>query len=121
MHSGGLLMATPHYVRAPRREMARGISRNTFAVFMQPDVYEPMDCPPGGCLLTRLVTAVSCEGTAFPLFMHMKAPTVRTGDPIPSSLDEVNKLQIGRAICMVVFVFCGGRDYSTATPRVHDH
>ncbi|EFJ42026.1 hypothetical protein VOLCADRAFT_43246, partial [Volvox carteri f. nagariensis] len=45
VHSGGLLMATPHYVRAPRSHLAGGISRNTFAVFMQPDVGEPMDCP----------------------------------------------------------------------------
>ncbi|GLI59118.1 hypothetical protein VaNZ11_000949 [Volvox africanus] len=47
VHSGGLLMATPHYVRAPRSQLAQGISRNTFAVFMQPDVLERMDCPPG--------------------------------------------------------------------------
>ncbi|GLC37671.1 hypothetical protein PLESTB_000800500 [Pleodorina starrii] len=47
VQSGGLLMATPHYVRAPRAQLARGISRNTFAVFMQPDVMEPINCPPG--------------------------------------------------------------------------
>lgn len=34
--SGGLLRATPHCVRAPRRDMCGGVSRNTLAVFMQP-------------------------------------------------------------------------------------
>ena len=35
IQSGGLLRATPHYVRAPG-SAAAGVSRNTFAVFMQP-------------------------------------------------------------------------------------
>lgn len=47
VHSGGLLRATPHYVRAAQGPAAAGISRNTFAVFMQPDVEEPMACPQG--------------------------------------------------------------------------
>ncbi|GFR46408.1 hypothetical protein Agub_g7990 [Astrephomene gubernaculifera] len=47
VHSGGLLMATPHYVRAARGPGAAGVSRNTFAVFMQPNVMESMECPPG--------------------------------------------------------------------------
>ncbi|KAG2454590.1 hypothetical protein HYH02_000431 [Chlamydomonas schloesseri] len=47
VHSGGLLQATPHFVRSARGIAAAGISRNTFAVFMQPNVEEPMDCPPG--------------------------------------------------------------------------
>ena len=34
--SGGLLQATPHCVKAPRREVSGGVSRNTLAVFMQP-------------------------------------------------------------------------------------
>ena len=35
IHSGGLLRATPHHVRTPSVPAA-GVSRNTFAVFMQP-------------------------------------------------------------------------------------
>lgn len=31
VHSGGLLQATPHYVRAASGTAAAGISRNTFA------------------------------------------------------------------------------------------
>lgn len=45
--SGGFLHATPHYVRAPSTEQAEGISRNTFAVFMQPQWDVSMDPPPG--------------------------------------------------------------------------
>jgi hypothetical protein len=48
IHSGGLLMATPHYVRTAVGPGAAGVSRSTFAVFMQPGVKEPMDVPPGG-------------------------------------------------------------------------
>ncbi|KAG2436404.1 hypothetical protein HXX76_006708 [Chlamydomonas incerta] len=47
VHSGGLLQATPHYVRSARGVAAAGVSRNTFAVFMQPNVDERMDCPAG--------------------------------------------------------------------------
>ena len=46
VHSGGLLVATPHCVRAPAVG-AGGIARNTFAVFMQPHFEAPMDAPPG--------------------------------------------------------------------------
>lgn len=38
VHSGGALRATPHYVRAAKGPKAAGVARNTFAVFMQPDV-----------------------------------------------------------------------------------
>lgn len=47
VHSGGLLRATPHYVRAAYGPGAVGVSRDTFAVFMQPSVSEPMDAPAG--------------------------------------------------------------------------
>ena len=36
VHSGGLLRGTPHAVFAPRPHLSGGVSRNTFAVFMQP-------------------------------------------------------------------------------------
>eukprot|EP00899_Mesostigma_viride_P009496 jgi/Mesvir1/18548/Mv17066-RA.1 len=45
VHSGGLLQATPHYVAAPKGAAAARISRNTFAVFMQPQWDEPMEPP----------------------------------------------------------------------------
>lgn len=46
IHSGGLLKATPHYVKSPNPELMHGIARNTFAVFMQPEWSEPLDVPP---------------------------------------------------------------------------
>ncbi len=50
MHSGNLLQATPHYVKAATSgEGSKGVSRNTFATFMQPDVLEPLEFPLGGC------------------------------------------------------------------------
>ncbi|GAX83909.1 hypothetical protein CEUSTIGMA_g11333.t1 [Chlamydomonas eustigma] len=47
IHSGGLLHATPHYVRAAAQSRSQGVSRNAFAVFMQPDMLEPLDVPEG--------------------------------------------------------------------------
>lgn len=44
VHSGGVLQATPHAVRGSN---ARGVSRETFAVFMEPMWHEPMVCPEG--------------------------------------------------------------------------
>jgi hypothetical protein len=55
----GLLHATPHYVRAARPELARGVSRNTFAVFMQPDVSFVMRPPRG---LTAAAAAAHAAG-----------------------------------------------------------
>ena len=46
VHSGGLLRATPHGVRAASGPAAAGVSRNTFAVFMQPKWDTPMAPPP---------------------------------------------------------------------------
>lgn len=42
IHSGGVLQATPHAVRGSSME---GVSRETFAVFMEPMWSEPMDYP----------------------------------------------------------------------------
>jgi len=47
IHSGGLLVATPHYVKAPNIKLMGDVARNTFAVFMQPEWDEPMDIPKG--------------------------------------------------------------------------
>jgi len=46
IHSGGVLQATPHCVRGAQGEKARGIARDTFAVFMEPMWMERMDVPP---------------------------------------------------------------------------
>jgi len=45
IHSGGLLQATPHCVRGATGQKAVGISRETFAVFMEPGWDEKMDPP----------------------------------------------------------------------------
>jgi isopenicillin N synthase-like dioxygenase len=42
IHSGGILQATPHAVRGTS---VPGVSRQTFAVFMEPNWNEPMSCP----------------------------------------------------------------------------
>jgi len=47
IHSGGILQATPHAVRGPLGENSTGISRETFAVFMEPMFGEKMDIPKG--------------------------------------------------------------------------
>jgi len=47
IHSGGLLQATPHAVRGASGEKARGISRQTFAVFMEPEYDGTMELPAG--------------------------------------------------------------------------
>lgn len=44
IHSGGFLQATPHAVRGSG---VAGVSRSTFAVFMEPGWDEPMGCPEG--------------------------------------------------------------------------
>jgi isopenicillin N synthase-like dioxygenase len=48
IHSGGIMQATPHAVRG---SCVKGVSRETFAVFMEPMWMEPMTAPP----------SVSCE------------------------------------------------------------
>lgn len=47
VHSGGALRATPHCVRGASGPASIGISRETFAVFMEPMWNEPMDLPAG--------------------------------------------------------------------------
>ena len=47
IQSGGVLRATPHTVRAPKMNPNCSISRNTFAVFIQPDVCAQIEPPPG--------------------------------------------------------------------------
>ncbi|KAL4853898.1 hypothetical protein ACK3TF_005139 [Chlorella vulgaris] len=50
IQSGGLLRGTPHCVVAPRQDLSAGVSRNTFAVFMQPRWDCPVDLPAGARL-----------------------------------------------------------------------
>ena len=47
IHSGGILQATPHGVRGAKGEASKGISRETLAVFMEPDFDYPMDLVKG--------------------------------------------------------------------------
>lgn len=47
MHSGGLLRGTPHCVVAPRAALSAGVSRETFALFMQPRWDAALDAPAG--------------------------------------------------------------------------
>ena len=49
IHSGGLLQATAHMVRAAE---SPGISRSTLAVFMEPGPFELMNCPEGSDIET---------------------------------------------------------------------
>jgi isopenicillin N synthase-like dioxygenase len=44
IHSGGVLQATPHAVRGSNQA---GVTRETFAVFMEPNWTEPMEVPEG--------------------------------------------------------------------------
>ena len=45
VHTGGLLQATPHAVRGCKK--GSGISRSTFAVFIEPEYHSSMNLPPG--------------------------------------------------------------------------
>jgi len=47
IHSGGILQATPHCVRGSPSPKDNPISRETFAVFMEPEWNEDMDLPGG--------------------------------------------------------------------------
>lgn len=51
--SGGFLKATPHAVAPVRPELGRGISRSTFATFMQPDMTSYID-PPGAISMEKI-------------------------------------------------------------------
>lgn len=55
IHSGGLLVATPHCVRAAQGVDALGVARSTFALFMQPHWDEPMDLPPGAGPMEQVI------------------------------------------------------------------
>eukprot|EP00164_Ancoracysta_twista_P004273 GFYU01005757.1.p1 GENE.GFYU01005757.1~~GFYU01005757.1.p1 ORF type:complete len:374 (+),score=149.88 GFYU01005757.1:63-1184(+) len=47
VHSGGILQATPHCVRAAKGPGSDGVSRESFAVFMEPEWDEAMTVPEG--------------------------------------------------------------------------
>ena len=47
IHTGGVLQATPHAVRGPSGQTAAGISRETMAVFMEPEYSGEMTLPAG--------------------------------------------------------------------------
>eukprot|EP01090_Pellita_catalonica_P015373 TRINITY_DN415_c0_g1_i5.p1 TRINITY_DN415_c0_g1~~TRINITY_DN415_c0_g1_i5.p1 ORF type:complete len:269 (+),score=54.58 TRINITY_DN415_c0_g1_i5:52-858(+) len=47
INSGGIIMATPHAVQAIKYPESKGVSRETFAVFMQPDSEKVLVIPEG--------------------------------------------------------------------------
>jgi hypothetical protein len=80
VQSGGLLRATPHYVRACRGPGASGTTRSTFALFMQPDVTQRLDAPPGACVgVTPCTHSVMCVQMAE---VHLALVFVSTYDSI---------------------------------------
>jgi hypothetical protein len=70
-----MLHATPHYVRAARPELAAGVSRNTFAVFLQPDVSYVMRPPRG---LAAAATAAPTSPAARPRGAPAASPSKLT-------------------------------------------
>jgi isopenicillin N synthase-like dioxygenase len=62
IQSGGLLQATPHAVMT----YCPGVSRESFALFMQPDFEAPLDVPPGK-------TVEDCQGVTSPLVPPLAA------------------------------------------------
>lgn len=61
VHSGGILQATPHCVRAALKDSA-GVSRGTMAVFMEPEWPHAMTCPglkPGDSIKATLQQSAS--------------------------------------------------------------
>ena len=74
IHSGGLLRATPHCVRAAGGAAAAGIARNAFAVFMQPNWDATMDAP-GGAEGDALGVPQHRSGTTFGEFAHAMLTT----------------------------------------------
>ena len=74
IHSGGLLRATPHCVRAAGGAAAAGIARNAFAVFMQPNWDAAMDAP-GGAKGDALGVAQHRDGMTFGEFAHAMLTT----------------------------------------------
>lgn len=47
IHSGGILQATPHAVRGCKKDGCQGVSRESFAVFMEPEYFGEMKIPRG--------------------------------------------------------------------------
>lgn len=47
IHSGGILQATPHAVRGCSKHVCSGVSRESFAVFMEPEYFTKMTIPTG--------------------------------------------------------------------------
>ena len=74
IHSGGLLRATPHCVRAAGGAAAAGIARNAFAVFMQPNWDAAMDAP-GDAEGDALGIPQHRKGMTFGQFAHAMLTT----------------------------------------------
>jgi isopenicillin N synthase-like dioxygenase len=74
IHTGGLLVATPHCVRAAR---APGVSRSTFAVFLQPSYDCPMEAP--GCGAEQVGVPGWEEGQDFGAFSKARIAAYYSG------------------------------------------
>jgi hypothetical protein len=86
VHSGGVLQATPHAVRG---SSVPGISRETFAVFMEPMWTEPMNFPAEASLET--VQSQSSASNLPPGVPPLKArwnPTQTFGEFTDSTLNS---------------------------------
>ena len=86
IHSGGILQATPHAVRGSK---VAGISRETFAVFMEPNWTEPMTCPLGiepAAAQTQAAAATLPPGV--PSLASRWNPTQSFGDFTDSTLSS---------------------------------
>jgi isopenicillin N synthase-like dioxygenase len=69
VHSGGLLRATPHCVRAAGGAAAAGVARNALAVFLQPQWDAPMDAP-ASADVAQLGVPPHSVGNSFGEFAH---------------------------------------------------
>mmetsp|Transcript_7875 Transcript_7875/g.16439 ORF Transcript_7875/g.16439 Transcript_7875/m.16439 type:complete len:391 (+) Transcript_7875:270-1442(+) len=71
IQSGGVLQATPHAVQPPRN--GQGVTRESFAVFLEPEFEEPLNVPPGKTVDDCQGTDIKLPPTVVPLRKRWKA------------------------------------------------
>jgi hypothetical protein len=72
IQSGGLLQATPHAVRPGSSSSSSMISRESFAVFMEPEFNTPLNIPVGKTVHDCQEHNVKLPGTVLPLRLRWK-------------------------------------------------
>lgn len=77
--SGGLLQATPHAVLAPKAAVAPGTTRETLAVFIEPEFHVPLEIPKGKSVNDCQVAGATLPPTVLPLRARWK-PGYTFGD-----------------------------------------